>query len=410
MMRRTIHKPVCRFWAEMMTAAVLLCAILCMMSCGNAGDVTGNPAEDTEPLTSFALDGTVPDQEMDLSYAQGFRIFYYPDGARLLHLERGGDYLLPGEETGRTLPSETVSGHEITVLPARPSELYLAASSVMALMRSIGAMDQIRYTGIEEDHWTLEEPVEAMRSGRLLFAGKYSAPDYELLRKGHCDLAIESSMIWHAPEVKEQLERLGIPVFIDYSSYEGDPRGRLEWVRLYGELTGTQAQAEAFFTRQLEYINAVLALSGTDRTAAVFAIDSAGRVVVRRSSDYIPRLIAMAGGTYVPENLAGDPESGSGSVILTMEQFYEDCRDADILIYNATYTAAPQSVAELVRQQPMLAQFRAVQNGQVFAADGSFYQATDSTAGIVRDLHAIFNGDAGEPEWFHALPSEKEAG
>lgn len=47
--------------------------------------------------------------------------------------------------------------------------------------------------------------------GSNSFAGKYSAPDYELILSKNCDLAIESTMIYHKPEVKEKLEQFGIP-------------------------------------------------------------------------------------------------------------------------------------------------------------------------------------------------------
>lgn len=59
--------------------------------------------------------------------------------------------------------------------------------------------------------------------GKIAYAGKYSAPDYEKILSSDCGLAVESTMIYHTPEVKEQLERLGIPVLVERSSYEGHP-------------------------------------------------------------------------------------------------------------------------------------------------------------------------------------------
>ena len=47
-----------------------------------------------------------------------------------------------------------------------------------------------------------------MKSGDLIYAGKYSAPDYELLLAGGCKFAVENTMISHNPEVKEKLEEL----------------------------------------------------------------------------------------------------------------------------------------------------------------------------------------------------------
>ena len=62
-----------------------------------------------------------------------------------------------------------------------------------------------------------------------------------------CDLAIESTMIYHNPEVKEKLEQLGIPVLVERSSYESHPLGRTEWMKLYAVLLGKEEAAETAF-------------------------------------------------------------------------------------------------------------------------------------------------------------------
>ena len=89
-----------------------------------------------------------------------------------------------------------------------------------------------------------------MAAGNLIYAGKYSAPDYELLLSGGCTFAIENTMITHNPEVKEKLEELGIKVMIERSSYEKHPLGRLEWIKLFGVLFGREQQAKAFLMRR----------------------------------------------------------------------------------------------------------------------------------------------------------------
>ena len=60
-----------------------------------------------------------------------------------------------------------------------------------------------------------------------------------------CDLAIENTMIYHTPEVIEQLQTVGVPVLVERSSYESDPLGRIEWLKLYAALVGKEAQATA---------------------------------------------------------------------------------------------------------------------------------------------------------------------
>ena len=53
-------------------------------------------------------------------------------------------------------------------------------------------------------------------------------------------------------ELKEKLEELGIPVLVDHSSYEPNPLGRTEWVKLYGLLTGHEEEAEAAFAKEAD--------------------------------------------------------------------------------------------------------------------------------------------------------------
>ncbi len=86
-----------------------------------------------------------------------------------------------------------------------------------------------------------------MQAGQIAYAGKYSAPDYERILAAGCGLAIENTMIYHTPEVKEQLEQFGIPVLVERSSYESGPLARMEWIKLYGILLGKEEQAEQVF-------------------------------------------------------------------------------------------------------------------------------------------------------------------
>ena len=76
----------------------------------------------------------------------------------------------------------------------------------MALFDSLDALDAIRLVGTQKDGWYIENAVAAMERGDMLFAGKYSEPDFEMLLTKDCNLAIESMMISHAPKVKEMLE------------------------------------------------------------------------------------------------------------------------------------------------------------------------------------------------------------
>ena len=147
-----------------------------------------------------------------------------------------------------------------------------------------------------------------MESGAMTFAGKYSEPDYETLVEGDCDLAIESTMILHTPKVQEMIEDLGIPVFVDYSSYESHPLGRTEWIKLYGALLNKEEEADTFFDRQAHVIEELKGFENTEKTVAYFYVSTDGSIVVRKSDDYIPSMIEIAGGRYAFKDLK-NPDS-----------------------------------------------------------------------------------------------------
>ena len=369
------------------------------------------PVEDgaSEPPV---LPGFTFTEAMETYYAEAFDVYYYrrTDGTKgaycLIDIHGSGQYLLtPDEDSGDpTWAAELPDS--ITVLGACPDNIYVAATSSMALFDAAGALDRVKLTGTKADGWYIDAPKKALEDGRMVYAGKYSAPDYELLTSSGCDLAVESIMILHAPEVKEKLEELGIPVLIDTSSTERHPLGRTEWVRLYGVLTGHAEEADAFFKEQRAQFNEAENYTDTGLTAAFFSVSSNGNVIVRASDDYIANMIELAGGRYIFTDLL----SGSGygaSVRLSAEEFYTAAKDADFLIYNATIESPVGSIRELCGKMPLLSDFKAVQSGDVWQVRRSLYQSPDTAVQMITDIHKMLTGaDTDEMVFLEQLPPD----
>lgn len=106
-------------------------------------------------------------------------------------------------------------------------------------------------------------------------------------------------MISHSPEVKEKLESFGIPVLVEHSSYENHPLGRTEWLKLYGVLLGKEDMADELFQEQVEKLKTVEDSDNTGKTVAFFYINSIGAANVRKSNDYVSKMIELAGGKYI---------------------------------------------------------------------------------------------------------------
>ena len=338
---------------------------------------------------------------MPLSYASQFSVDYCEGGCKLITLGDGSRFLTIPE--GKTAPKGL--DPSITPLYQPIGNIYLAATSAMCLFDSLDRLDAIRLSGTKEDGWYIQGAREAMKDGRIIYAGKYSAPDYELLTASGCPLAIESLMIGHASDIKDQLEALGIAVLVDQSSNETHPLGRAEWIKLYAALLDEEEKAEDIFDAQTAFLESAAQDEPTGKTVAFFYVSSTGRIVARKSGDYVCKMIELAGGEYVFSSL-GDPESRTSTVTLDPEYFYAEAKDADILIYNATISEELDSLSQMLEKCELLRDFKAVKNGNVWCTGKSMYQESTALGQMIGSLHDIFRDDAGtlgEVPFFYRL-------
>ena len=365
---------------------LLLAAVLLGLLSGCAGGGEAETAPAGPGWSSLAAVRKVP-----LAYAAEFSLTEYGGGYTLLDIPASGRFLIVPEGAG--VPAG-LDG-DVTVLRAPLDSIYLAATSSMDFFRALGSIGAVRLSGTDANGWYVEEAKTALQNGSMIFAGKYSAPDYELIFSEKCDLAIESTMIYHTPEVKEQLEKLGVPVLVERSSYEQDPLGRMEWIKVYGALLGKLGEAEELFSREAGAVEPLTDRPKTDKTVAFFYITATGTVNVRKSDDYVPRMIALAGGTYAFPDLNGG--SALSTVNMTMESFYDGARDADVLIYNSNIDGELFTMEELLQKSAFLKDFKAVRTGDVWCTGKNLFQEPMGLGRLILDMNRVLT-DADAPE------------
>ena len=334
------------------------------------------------------LAGLKYDHSLELQYADQFAVDYYEGDYALITIEGGDQFLLVPE--GKEAPEGL--DEDITVIHQPLENIYLVATSTMDFFRALDGIGSISLSGTKADGWYIDEAKEALESGAVSFAGKYNAPDYELILSKKCDLALESTMIYHNPEVKEKLEEFGIPVLVEHSSYESHPLGRTEWVKLYGVLLDKEEEAEAVFEEQAEKLNSIKDSENTGKTVAFFYINSMGSANVRKSNDYVSKMIELAGGNYIFNDLGTD-EEGLSTMNMGMEDFYAGARDADYIIYNSTIDGELKSLDELLKKSELLKDFKAVKEGNVWCLTKSMFQETTCLGDVIMDIHRMLTED-----------------
>lgn len=349
-------------------------ATLALTACGNTKTAPANTA-------SLVFSHSYP-----LEYATQFTADCYEGGYTLLTITESGDKFLVTPE-GAAEVDDLPEG--VTVLRQPMQNIYLVSTSIMDLFIALDGLDSISLSGTKAEGWYLDEAKAAMQEGKIAYAGKYSAPDYEQILAANCGLAFENTMIYHIPEVKEQLERFGIPVLVERSSYEGSPLARMEWIKLVGILLGKEEDAERVFSEQVERVAPLMDQPSTEKTAAFFSITANNLANVRKGGDYIAQMIEMAGGEYVFSDLTDNGNSLS-TMNLPLEDFYAGAKDADFLIYNSTVEGIVETREQLIAKCSLLADFKAVQNGNVWCTNKSFFQQSMELADLILDMHTVF--------------------
>ena len=307
--------------------------------------LSGCAASETAPASTEEL---VFDHACPLDYATQFTADCYEGGYTMLTLTESGEQFLVAPEDAAAVEGLPES---VTVLRQPIRNIYLVSTSVMDLFLALDGLDSVTLSGTRAEGWYLDEARAAMEDGRIAYAGKYSAPDYEKILAANCGLAIENTMIYHTPEVKEL--------------------------------------AEQEFARQVERLAPLTGQASTGKRCAFFSITANNLANVRKGGDYVAQMIEMAGGDYVFADLT-DNGNNLSTMNLPLEDFYAGAKDADVLLYNSTIEGVVHTTEELVAKCPLLAEFKAVQSGSVWCTTQSFFQQSMALVDFVLDLHRVF--------------------
>ena len=352
----------------------------------NSGEGSKSSSGTLKPAPEIA--GLTLESTMEKEYATEFDVFYYSDGFKVLSVSDGRQYLLVPE--GKEAPAET---GDLFILQAPLDHTYLAATSAMALILAIDAGNYVTLTGTNASGWFIPEAAEMVNNGQMVYAGKYSEPDYELLIDSGCNLAIESTMILHTPKVQEMIEKMDIPVFIDRASDESHPLGRTEWVKLYGAMYDKEEAAETMFAEKSQIVKDMENFKNTEKTVAVFNVKTDGTVQIRSPKDYIATMVELGGARYAFRDIATNSDTSS-TLNISMEEFYATAVDADYLVYNGTIAEPIKSMDELYALSELFKDFKAVKEGNVWCTGNNMYQATDIVGEFILDInHMVTDGD-----------------
>lgn len=321
-------------------------------------------------------------EEMTLEYTDAFSVKYLKGGLKKI-VDADGRILIFVPE-GREVPEE----YKDEVIVNAPIKKVLAASTTyVSLLRPIDEIESVVAVTTDIENWAIDEVIAGLESGDITFVGKNKAPDYEKISS----LKPEIAFVYGGPsglyEMMEKFDELGIQYAVGGEYMEDHPLGRMEWLKFFAALYDKEDIAEEYFNAAVDRVKEVEEkLASVERPTVAWGSVYSGKVYVPKSASYAAKMIEMAGGDYIFK----DDDLDSTSV--SIEQFYDKGKDADVFVYSSSINYAP-SLEYILEQTPSLADFKKVQEKDVWCFAEDYWQSMDKTDELICQLAAIFHPD-----------------
>lgn len=316
-------------------------------------------------------------------YASGFTVETLGSGIKKLTDGENQTFLLVSE--GNKVPA----GYEnIPQIGVPIKKAVILSVTFGALMRPLGVLDSVVGSGTVPDELYIDEMKQGYDSGRIKYVGggTMGAPDFEAIRLLKPDIVFCSTGYPDWLEYYNKMKSIGLNVVVCNDYLEVDPLARLEWIKFIAAFYEKDQEAENYFTGVVGKINDIhqkIMVSSYLPTVLWTSIFM-GTCYVSNGDSYVAKMIDMAGGRYVFNDLPG-----SGTSSISLEELYARGKMANVFIYASTPPYI-NSIKEIVDGNPILVDLPTITSGEIYCFQPWYFQISDKPDELVQDLAYIF--------------------
>lgn len=316
--------------------------------------------ETSKPSSSNNADNK-KDTSINFKYAKGFQVKYIDNGCKLVIDSAGKKFLLV--PNGKSAPK----GHKDAKVVNTPVKKVAAFSTTyVSALRSIGELNSVAAVTAEKDKWYINEIKKGIDNGSITYVGNQASPNYEQIKAVHPDIAILHT--GSASQEKQIAKIEAIKVLAAFFNKDETAQNNLNKIE-----TNIKAVSEKVKTSK--------------KPKVAYAYILKGLVYVPNEGSYVSKMIDLAGGNYIFNNIGKN--EGAYSKI-SVEEFYQKAKTADVLIYDNTSDLSVKSLNNLVTNNSILKDISPITNGKVWGVNKTYWQDTDKMDTIIKDMSAAF--------------------
>ena len=234
------------------------------------------------------------------------------------------------------------------------------STSHVAFLSSLSQTEKIK--GISGTRFVYNPDVRALiERGEIKDVGSENLLNFELAMSLRPDLIFAYGISGTDNSYIEKLRELGMKVIVVADYLENHPLGRMEYIKLFGELTGKRAVADSIFNHaKREYLalkeEMHEKLRGHAATKILINSPFNGIWYIPGGENYMSLLIKDAGG-----HILGSREGETESDRISLEKAYMYALKADIWLNPGEYT-----LKELSELYPLFSKIPALERGLVY--------------------------------------------
>lgn len=237
--------------------------------------------------------------------------------------------------------------------------------------------------------------VNRIEQNDMCDVGYDNSLNYELIASLKPDLVITYGVGGHVAGYNQKLNDLGINTLIIAEYLENDPLGKLEWIKLMGELYNKRQVADDYFDRVKRAYNKLKSLTADvkEKPKVLFGLPWKDTWHVPGGNSYLAKMVEDAGGEYIWKN-----NLSRESLPFDIESIFAKASEATVWLNTGT----AQNKKDIVKVDERFKLFKPLHQSAIFNNNrrvnqfgGNDYWETGLTEPhiILKDMIKIFHPD-----------------
>ena len=201
-------------------------------------------------------------------------------------------------------PPKRYNKNRIIEIPVRRVVAYSGFD--IGILKALGVIDTLAGVTGKKDHWTINDVVKGMDTGRIAYIGEANAIDFEKLKTIRPDLILT----WDACAIS-MINELDIPCVITTTGEAMDLNTRMRFARFLALFFNREREADEYVAKVQNAIKKVgESLSDSDfnkepRPKVIWGDIYEKRVLVEPGNSWVAEMIELAGGNYLFDDISG---------------------------------------------------------------------------------------------------------